>query len=400
MSELQKENNTINETENIESTEADNNHSGDEVKVDENPDKSITTKKGKSDEKKSITYLDLFCCKINVGLVFTYIYIFTGALLNVINRIIFYNYSFRFNFTFGFLQQIMNLFLFTCVGGHSETFKKHAGQTSFNNFWSYKYHYFFFTVIFAINTLINFYGNQLVKNVSMFLSLRKFNAVMLFIVDFFIGKKKIDFITILCIFLITGGSFIINSDTFTKDYLGYVVVIINNIATITSSKFSEVFRKMTGDSNLKLLIYNAYIINPLLFIGIFATGEYRGLMNYFSEENKANIEGTYAGLFFYLFLSCFLSVILNSSFFISNEKTSSLMTNLLTNTKSIFISAALYLFDKKKNKLTFKMIFGLGMATVGAVFITSHSFWNNLKCNKKKDEMKEVEINESKELKV
>ena len=141
-------------------------------------------------KKKNVTYLDVYCCKINVGLVFTYIYIFTGALLNVINRIIFYNYSFRFNFTFAFLQQIMNLFLFTCVGGHSETFIKHAGKISFNNFWSYKYHYFFFTIIFAINILINFYGNQLVKNVSMFLSLRKFNAVMLFIVDFFIGKKK------------------------------------------------------------------------------------------------------------------------------------------------------------------------------------------------------------------
>ena len=78
------------------------------------------------------------------------------------------------------------------------------------------------------------------------------------------------------------------------------------------------------------------------------------------------------------------------------------MTNLLTNTKSIFISAALYLFDKKKNKLTFKMIFGLGMATVGAVFITSHSFWNNLKCNKKKeDQMEKAKISESegKELK-
>ena len=356
--------------------------------------------KSKSEEKKNITYLDLFCCKINVGLVFTYIYIFTGALLNVINRIIFYNYSFRFNFTFAFLQQIMNLFLFTCVGGHSQTFIKHAGKISFSNFLKYKYHYFFFTIIFAINILINFYGNQLVKNVSMFLSLRKFNAVMLFVVDYFIGKKKIDFITILCIFLITGGSFIINSDTFSKDYLGYVVVIINNIATITSSKFSEVFRKMTGDSNLKLLIYNAYIINPLLFIGIFATGEYKRLIDYFSSENEAKIEGSFAGLFFYLFLSCFFSVILNSSFFISNEKTSSLMTNLLTNTKSIFISAALYLFDKKKNKLTFKMIFGLGMATVGAVFITSHSFWNNLKCNKKKDEMKKVDIkeNEIKEL--
>ena len=205
-------------------------------------------------------------------------------------------------------------------------------------------------------------------------------------------------ITILCIFLITGGSFIINSDTFTKDYFGYVVVIINNLATITSSKFSEVFRKMTGDSNLKLLIYNAYIINPLLFIGIFATGEYKRLYNYFSEENKVNIEGSYYGLFFYLFLSCFFSVILNSSFFISNEKTSSLVTNLLTNTKSIFISAALFLFDRNKNQLTLKMILGLGMATVGAIFITSHSFWNNLKCNKKEEKMEKVQIKDNQDV--
>jgi len=75
------------------------------------------------------------------------------------------------------------------------------------------------------------------------------------------------------------------------------------------------------------------------------------------------------------------------------------MTNLLTNTKSIFISAALYLFDRQKNKLTFKMVFGLGMATVGAVFITSHSFWNNLKCNKKEDKMEQVKIKESEEKK-
>ena len=350
--------------------------------------------KPQKDEPKK-TYLNLGCCKINVGLVFTYVYIFTGALLNVINRIIFYNYNFRFNFTFAFLQQIMNLFLFTCVGNHSQTFIKHAGKISFDNFYQFRYHYFLFTIIFAVNILINFYGNQLVKNVSMFLSLRKFNAVMLFIVDFFIGKKKIDFITILCIFLITGGSFIINSDTFSKDYLGYVVVLINNIATISSSKYSEVFRKKTGDSNLKLLIYNAYIINPLLFAGIFISGEHKRLIKYFSEDNLSNIEGTFAGLIFYVLLSCFFSVILNSSFFISNEKTSSLMTNLLTNTKSIFISAALYLFDKKKNKLTFKMVFGLGMATVGAVFITSHSFWNNLKCNKKEDKMEKVKIKET-----
>ncbi len=162
----------------------------DEIKPSETNKEIEAIPEQKKEEKKNITYLDLLCCKINVGLVFTYIYIFTGALLNVINRIIFYNYSFRFNFTFAFLQQIMNLFLFTCVGGHSQTFIKHAGKISLANFLQFKYHYFFFTIIFAVNILINFYGNQLVKNVSMFLSLRKFNAVMLFIVDFFIGKKK------------------------------------------------------------------------------------------------------------------------------------------------------------------------------------------------------------------
>ena len=285
---------------------------------------------------------------------------------------------------------MMNLVLFTFAGNHSQTFMKHAGAISFYNFYRFKYHYFAFTLIFTINILINFYGNQSVKNVSMFLSLRKFNAVMLFLVDFFIGKKNFDFITILSMVLITGGSFIINSDSFSRDYLGYLIVFINNLTTICSSKYSEIFRKKTGDSNLKLLIYNAYMINPLLFLGIFVTG----LIKYFTDEDSNHFEGTFRGLFLYLILSCFFSVILNSSFFISNEKISSLLTNLLTNSKSIFTSVILYLLDKKKNKLTLKMIIGLEMASLGAIFITSHSFWYNLKCNKKKEEMEKVKIKE------
>jgi drug/metabolite transporter (DMT)-like permease len=212
----------------------------------------------------------------------------------------------------------------------------------------------------------------------MFLSLRKFNAIILAILDYFIGKKKIEFITILCMFLIIGGSFIINSDTFSKDYFGYLVVFLNNFATISISKFSEVFKKKTGNSNLQLLIYNSYIINPFLFIGIFVSKEYKKLIYYFKKEESKEIEGTFFGLFFYLFISCLFSVILNTSFFISNEKTTSLITNLLTNSKSIFISVLLYLFDKKKNKLTLKMLIGLGMSTIGAIFITSHSIKKNI----------------------
>ena len=65
------------------------------VEVVENENDNHKEEKSQKSESNK-TYLNLGCCKINVGLVFTYIYIFTGALLNVINRIIFYNYNFRY----------------------------------------------------------------------------------------------------------------------------------------------------------------------------------------------------------------------------------------------------------------------------------------------------------------
>ena len=58
------------------------------------------------------TYLNLYCCQINVGLVFTYIYIFVSASLNVINRILFQNYNFHFNFTLSIVQQLFSLILY------------------------------------------------------------------------------------------------------------------------------------------------------------------------------------------------------------------------------------------------------------------------------------------------
>ena len=37
----------------------------------------------------------------------------------------------------------------------------------------------------------------------------------------------------------------------------------------------EVFRKKTGFTNLKLLVYNSYLINPVLIFLIFFSGEYK-----------------------------------------------------------------------------------------------------------------------------
>ena len=76
------------------------------------------------------------------------------------------------------------------------------------------------------------------------------------------------------------------------------------------------------------------------------------------------------------------------------------MTNLLNNSRTIFISASLYFFDSSKNELNLRMIIGLTMSTVGAIFINAENLINNLifntgsKKDKKenKDEEKGVEL--------
>ena len=338
-------------------------------------------------ERDKKTFLNLIWCELNIGLAFTYLYIFSAAMLNVVNRILFQNYKFLFNFTLIFLQQLTSLILFT-LGTNNKNFKSKVGELSFEDFKKYKCYYISFSLIFIANTFFNFYGNQLVKNISMFLSFKKLTLVMLFFIDYFYGKKKLSCITITCIFLVAGGSILVGMDSFSNDYFGYVVVFFNNVTAISYSKFTEVFRKHTGVSNLKLLVYNNYLAVPILITAIICTGEAQRLYIYFTCEDNGS-EGTYYGLALFLFISCLFCAILTSSFFISNEKTSSLLTNLLTNTKTIFTSVTLYLFDKAKNKLSIPIFIGLLMSTLGAIFINAESLFYNLSFKKGKDKKDE-----------
>ena len=326
------------------------------------------------------SFLNLIWCELNIGLAFTYLYIFSAAMLNVVNRILFQNYKFLFNFTLIFLQQLTSLIIFT-LGTSNENFRNKLGELSLQDFSKYKCYYISFSLIFIANTFFNFYGNQLVKNVSMFLSLKKMTLVMLFFIDFFYGKKKLSCITITCIFLIAGGSILVGMDSFSNDYFGYVVVFFNNVTAISYSKYTEVFKRHTKVSNLKLLVYNNYLNMPILILCIFLSGEAKRLYIYFTNENNGS-EGTILGLAMFLSISCVFCAILTASFFISNEKNSSLLTNLLTNTKTIFTSVTLYLFDKSKNKLSIPIFVGLGMGTLGAIFINAESLFYNLSLKK------------------
>ena len=341
------------------------------------------------------TFLNLIWCELNIGLAFTYLYIFSAAMLNVVNRILFQNYKFLFNFTLIFLQQLTSLIIFT-LGTSNKNFRNKLGELSLQDFSKYKCYYISFSLIFITNTFFNFYGNQLVKNISMFLSLKKLTLVMLFFIDFFYGKKKLSCITITCIFLIAGGSILVGMDSFSNDYFGYVVVFFNNVTAISYSKYTEVFKNHTKVSNLKLLVYNNYLNMPILILCIFLSGEAKKLYIYFTCEDNQS-EGTLYGLAMYITISCVFCAILTASFFISNEKNSSLLTNLLTNTKTIFTSVTLYLFDKAKNKLSIPIFVGLGMGTLGAIFINAESLFYNLSLKKNKKEGKEKDIIEKSE---
>jgi drug/metabolite transporter (DMT)-like permease len=294
-------------------------------------------------------------------------------------------------------QQFICLILFARVGSKNETFKSQSGEISFSDFLKFKYDYLLFGFIFILNILSSFYGNQLVINVTMFVTLRKLVLVMLFFVEFFYGKKKITKLTIFCIMLMTFGTLLIGSDDFSADYLGYAVVIINNTLTIIYIKLTEGFKKKTKASNLKLLIYNSYLANPILLIAMFISGEYKGVSNFFFGDVPP-FEGSYFGFFFILFISCLMCLILNSSFFISNEKNSSLFTQLLVNCKDIFLSFLSYFF-LKNNKLTIKMIFGLIISTVGAVLASTKSICDNLKIGKENNDSKFKPIVEEMEAK-
>jgi drug/metabolite transporter (DMT)-like permease len=365
-----------------------------EILIKDKNENNIKEKSELQNEPKS--YMNCHCCQISIGLILTYTYIFISIFLNLNNRIIYHKYNFRFNFTLLFIQQLFSLITFFILSFKSKTFKDKTGEISFKDFLKFKYYYLSFCIIFLCNMLSSFYGNQLVINVSMYVTLRKLVLVMIFFLDFFVFKKSIKLLTIFSVFLISIGTTLVSMDDFTSDYLGYIVVIINNTLTIIYVKFGENFKKKTGVTNLKLLVYNSYLSQPILIAAIFIKGEYKKVFLYFNNENVID-KNYYYGFLFYLFISCSLCIILNSSFLLSNEKNSSLFTQLLSNSKDILFAFLSY-FILKNNKLTIRIIIGLIISTAGALLISMKSLSENLKFEKKEEEEEDKELEDKEQV--
>ena len=362
----------------------------------------IHPKKIRSDpEEEPKTYINFYFCKLSLNILYTITYVTAAVFLNIVNRLVFYKYQFnKYNYTFMLLQQIFCIIFFFIVSHQSETFKTQAGEISFKDFYVLKHYYISFAIVFMVNTIVIFVGTQMIINASMFQTLRKLVLVKVYFIDLFFGYKKITCFTSICVFMVTIGSILAGVDTFSRDYLGIALTMVSNFINVAYNKFTESFRRRTGVPNLKLLVYNSYISGPVLFVLIFLTGEYKKLSVYFSEERylgENKVEGSFYGFIVMLLISCSLCIVLNSSFFMSNEKNSSLFTQLLANTKDLF-TCILSRFILAGNKFTFNIVSGLVISTIGAMMFSMKSICDNMISGsiveKKKNNVEESNLEE------
>ena len=318
------------------------------------------------------------------------IFIICSITINIVNRVIFWKYKFKFNFTMIFLQQLFCMIFYSICAQKSEIFKKQTGGASFSDFWKLKYQYIGYSIFFIAKTATSLIGYQLVTNIPMYVNLRKFLTAMTFVYQYFFKKKKISKINIFVVILLSLGAFLTGIDDYSTDIKGYIAVFMKNLFNLVNLEVSENFKKKNGVTNLKLLVYNSFLSTPILLITIFINGEFIKVVNYFSEEH----DFSYINLIIFLFISCSIVLVVNASFFISNEKNTSLFTQLLSDTKYIVITFISY-FVLKSFNLTWKNVTGILLSTLAAIIITVNSLYNNIRFKKKTKKENYYDIQEN-----
>ena len=345
--------------------------------------KILTTASIRTTQEKK-AYLNLYCFRLSYGIIYTYMFIGASMAINIVNRVIFLQYKFKFNFTLMLLHQIFCIIFFVTLSNTSQTFIRMAGKISFQDFLKLKYQYILYSLFFIFKTVVAFLGYQLVVNIPMYVSLRKLLTAMTFIYQYFFKKRKISNLNIIEVILLTIGAILTGIDDYSTDIKGYIAVFLKNTTGLINLEVSENFKKKYGMTNLKLLIYNSFLVIPILILTIFATGEYSRLRNYFNTEHNFQ----YYRLSIQLFFSCVIELTTNTSFFMSNEKNSSLFTQLLSDTKYIFITILSYKV-LKTFVFTWKNILGVAITTLAGVLITVNSIYNNIQIKKRAPQLPE-----------
>ena len=330
----------------------------------------------RTEDKKK--YINFYVCSISLSILIAYIFIICSISINIFNRILFYQYEFEFEILLVLFQEIFNSVFYLILSRKSEKFKQLSGEISFKDFYKLKFKYIGYALFEIMHSLISLLGYQLVKNIPMYVNLRKFVTVMIFSYQFFVKKKKMEKSTIIVVILLTLGTILAGIDDYDADYIGYLVILIKNTMSVINLEISENFIKSNGVSNIKLLAYKSFISPPLLIIIMFLFGEHNELVKYF----KAKHNFSYFSLSSIMIINFFLILTYNICFFYSNEKNNSLFTQLLNDSKYIFITL-LSFFILKTFTFTWKNILGLFLSTSGAMVVTISSIYKNIEFKKK-----------------
>lgn len=131
---------------------------------------SETHPQAQSDKQQIINtpqpiYLNLYFFELNMNLVYSYCFLITSMLLNLINRILYQIYDFKFNFTLILLQQLSAILIFNFIFTKSKNFNREVGKCSFSEFNERKFQLIFVALLFLSNILCSFLGNQKVNTV-------------------------------------------------------------------------------------------------------------------------------------------------------------------------------------------------------------------------------------------
>ena len=102
-------------------------------------------------------------------------------------------------------------------------------------------------------------------------------------------------------------------------------------------------------------------------------------------------------LFYFGLYGIFCSILI-SSFFISNEKNSSLITKLISNSRAIFVTVFLHIFDNKKNKLNAIILIGLIISILGSILINLESIVKNIHTTGNNDGTKKDKVGNEEEI--
>ena len=323
-------------------------------------------------------YFSLYFLEIKTTILFTYLYLFSSIMLNLINRVLYREYNFKFNFTLILVQQITAIICFQVIFTRLENYKEKVGQISIEEFLNKKFFIFSFSILFIMNILSSFLGNQLV-NTQMFLCLRKFLLIMNYLFDLYWNKKTLPNYFTASVLLIVFGSFISGYEDLTSELIGYFIVFVNNLLSVLFGQMQEKSRKEYSLPPVKILIYNSYIVIPICIVLVFVTGEFSKLKDYYYSDNNFLT----LGFCFYLGISCLMTVVLNASYFISNEINSSLFTQLCANCKDIFITFAGF-FMLKDFAMNWNTIFGMICSTLGASIFSMKTIIESIRSRNKK----------------